>query len=121
MALKGVNKMTLVGNVGKAPDIRYDSGGSPVANFTVATGEYWRDKATGENRETTEWHQVVVFGKLAEVIRDRVTTGTQLYLEGKNKTRQWTDNNGIVRYTTEVVVEGYHGLVQILAKQKEIA
>lgn len=114
MAAKGVNKVTLLGHIGQEPEVRYNNSGKPIATFTTATGEYWRDKATGEQRESTEWHKIVVFGKLAEIIKDKAKKGTQIYLEGKNKTTKWQDENGKDHYTTEVVVEGFQGVIQIL-------
>lgn len=114
MAAKGVNEITLLGHIGQDPDVRYNNSGKPIATFTLATGEYWRDKATGEQRESTEWHKVAVFGKLAEIIKDKAKKGTQIYLKGKNKTTKWQDENGKDHHTTEVVVEGFQGVIQIL-------
>ncbi|MHC5780299.1 single-stranded DNA-binding protein [Aliivibrio fischeri] len=114
MAAKGVNKVILLGHLGQDPEIRYNNSGKIIASFTLATGEYWRDKETREQRESTEWHKVVVFGKLGEIIKDKAKKGTQIYLEGKNKTTKWKDENGKDHSTTEVVVEGFNGVIQIM-------
>ena len=103
MAQRGVNKVILVGNVGNDPDVRYTANGQAVANLSIATSEVWRDKATGEKQERTEWHRVVFFGKAAEVVRDYTKKGSKLFVEGALKTRKWEDKNGIERYTTEIV------------------
>lgn len=99
---KGVNKVILVGNLGSDPDVRYMPSGTAVANFSVATTDTWRDKQSGEQREQTEWHRVVLKGRLAEVAGEYLSKGSQVYLEGSNRTRKWTDNQQIERYTTEV-------------------
>ena len=103
MAQRGVNKVILVGNVGNDPDVRYTANGQAVANLSIATSEVWRDKATGEKQERTEWHRVVFFGKAAEIVRDYTKKGSKLFVEGTLKTRKWEDKNGIERYTTEIV------------------
>ncbi len=105
MASRGVNKVILVGNLGQDPEVRYMPNGGAVANITLATSESWRDKATGEMKEQTEWHRVVLFGKLAEVASEYLRKGSQVYIEGQLRTRKWTDQSGQDRYTTEVVVE----------------
>ncbi|VFP84384.1 Single-stranded DNA-binding protein [Candidatus Erwinia haradaeae] len=104
MASRGVNKVILVGNLGQDPEIRYIPNGSAVTNITLATSESWRDKQTGETKEKTEWHRVVLFGKLAEVACEYLRKGSQVYIEGSLQTRKWTDQSGIDKYTTEVVV-----------------
>ncbi|MDT1066772.1 single-stranded DNA-binding protein [Providencia stuartii] len=104
MASKGVNKVILIGHLGQDPEIRYMPSGGAVANLTLATSESWRDKQTGEMREKTEWHRVVIFGKLAEVAGEYLKKGSQIYVEGSLQTRKWTDQSGQDRYTTEVVV-----------------
>lgn len=104
MSSKGVNKVILIGRVGQDPEIRYLPNGGAVANITLATSEQWRDKSTGEPKESTEWHRVVLFGKLAEVAGEYVKKGAQLYIEGKLQTRKWQDQQGVERYSTEVVV-----------------
>jgi len=104
MASRGVNKVILVGNLGQDPEVRYMPNGGAVANITLATSEAWRDKQTGENREVTEWHRVVLFGKLAEVAGEYLRKGSQVYIEGQLRTRKWQGTDGHDRYTTEVVV-----------------
>ncbi|OAN16503.1 single-stranded DNA-binding protein [Photobacterium jeanii] len=114
MASRGVNKVILVGNLGNDPEIRYMPSGGAVANITVATSESWRDKNTGEQREKTEWHRVALFGKVAEVAGEYLRKGSQVYIEGQLQTRKWQDQNGQERYTTEVVVQGFNGTMQML-------
>ncbi|KAB8306558.1 MULTISPECIES: single-stranded DNA-binding protein [Rahnella] len=113
MASRGVNKVILVGNLGQDPEIRYMPNGGAVANMTLATSESWRDKATGEQKEKTEWHRVVLFGKLAEVAGEYLKKGSQVYIEGALQTRKWTDQAGVEKYTTEVVVN-VGGTMQML-------
>ncbi|VFP87196.1 Single-stranded DNA-binding protein [Candidatus Erwinia haradaeae] len=113
MASRGVNKVILVGNLGRDPEIRYIPNGSAVTNIALATSESWRDKQTGETKEKTEWHRVVLFGKLAEVACEYLRKGSQIYIEGSLQTRKWTDQSGIERYTTEVVVN-VGGTMQML-------
>ncbi|QUJ67156.1 single-stranded DNA-binding protein [Photobacterium sp. GJ3] len=114
MASRGVNKVILVGNLGQDPEIRYMPNGGAVANITIATSDSWRDKATGEQREKTEWHRVALFGKLAEVAGEYLRKGSQVYIEGQLQTRKWQDQNGQDRFTTEVVVQGFNGVMQML-------
>ncbi|OTW22456.1 single-stranded DNA-binding protein [Vibrio parahaemolyticus] len=114
MASRGINKVILVGNLGNDPEIRYMPNGGAVANITIATSESWRDKATGEQREKTEWHRVVLFGKLAEVAGEHLRKGSQVYVEGQLQTRKWQDQSGQDRYSTEVVVQGFNGVMQML-------
>lgn len=118
MASRGVNKVILVGNLGQDPEIRYMPNGGAVANITLATSESWRDKATGEQKEKTEWHRVVLFGKLAEVAGEYLKKGSQVYIEGKLNTRKWTDQAGIEKYTTEVHVN-VGGTMQMLGGKSE--
>jgi len=113
MASRGVNKVILVGNLGQDPEVRYMPNGGAVANITLATSETWRDKQTGENREVTEWHRVVLFGKLAEVAGEYLRKGSQVYIEGQLRTRKWQGTDGQDRYTTEVVVN-VGGTMQML-------
>lgn len=113
MASRGVNKVILVGNLGQDPEVRYMPNGGAVANITLATSESWRDKATGEMKEQTEWHRVVLFGKLAEVAGEYLRKGSQVYIEGALRTRKWTDQSGAEKYTTEVVVN-VGGTMQML-------
>ena len=113
MASRGVNKVILVGNLGQDPEVRYMPNGGAVANMTLATSESWRDKQTGETKEKTEWHRVVLFGKLAEVAGEYLKKGSQVYIEGSLQTRKWQDQSGQERYTTEVVVN-VGGTMQML-------
>ena len=117
MANRGINKVILVGNLGQDPEIRYMPNGNAVANFSVATSESWKDKQTGENRDRTEWHRVVVFGKLAEIAGEYVKKGTQVYLEGQLQTRKWQEQAGNDRYTTELVINAVGGTLQILGSR----
>ena len=100
--MASVNKVIIVGNLGKDPETRYAPSGDAICNITLATTDTWRDKATGEKREATEWHRVVFFGKLAEIAGQYLKKGSQVYLEGKLKTRKWQDKDGADRYTTEI-------------------
>lgn len=100
---RGINKVILVGNLGKDPEVRYTTSGSAVTNITVATAESWNDKATGEKQERTEWHRIVFFGRLAEIAGEYLKKGRQVYVEGGLRTRKWQDQNGQDRYTTEIV------------------
>ncbi|CAH0297209.1 single-stranded DNA-binding protein [bacteria symbiont BFo1 of Frankliniella occidentalis] len=104
MASRGVNKVILVGNLGQDPEVRYMPNGGAVTNITIATSESWRDKTTGESKELTEWHRIVLFGKLAEIAGEYLHKGSQVYIEGQLRTRKWTDQSGQDKYTTEVVV-----------------
>lgn len=103
MSSRGVNKVILIGRLGKDPESGTTAGGEPWCNFSVATSEVWKDKETQEKKETTEWHRVSIFGKLAKIAADYLKKGSQVYLEGSNKTRKWQDKSGNDRYTTEVV------------------
>ena len=114
MASRGVNKVILIGNLGNDPEIRYMPSGGAVANITIATSESWRDKSTGEQREKTEWHRVALFGKLAEVAGEYLRKGSQVYIEGQLQTRKWQNQQGQDQYTTEVVVQGFNGVMQML-------
>ncbi|MGE4617632.1 MAG: single-stranded DNA-binding protein [Gammaproteobacteria bacterium] len=100
---RGINKATLIGNLGADPEIRYTTNGSAVANVRLATAESWRDKETGEQQERTEWHRVVFFGRLAEIVEQYLRKGSQVYVEGRIQTRKWQDRDGNDRYTTEIV------------------
>lgn len=113
MSSKGVNKVILVGNLGQDPEVRYMPTGGAVASLRLATSETWRDKQSGELKEVTEWHSVVVFGKLAEVAGEYLRKGSQVYVEGRLRTRKWQDQNGQDRYSTEVVVN-VGGTMQML-------
>jgi len=118
MASRGVNKVILVGNLGQDPEVRYMPSGGAVANITLATSESRRDKATGEMKEQTEWHRVVLFGKLAEVAGEYLRKGSQVYIEGQLRTRKWTDQSGQEKYTTEVVVN-VGGTMQMLGGRQQ--
>ncbi len=110
-----VNKVILVGNLGQDPEIRSTSDGREIANFSVATSENWKDKSTGERKEKTEWHRVVVFSSgLVGIIKNYVKKGTKLYLEGQLQTRKWSDSNGVDKYTTEIVLQNYNSSMQII-------
>lgn len=101
--MRGVNKAIIVGTLGQDPDIKFTASGSAVANLSVATNESWRDKSTGENQERTEWHRIVIFGKLAEIAQQYLKKGSQAYFEGRIQTRKWQDQSGNDRYSTEIV------------------
>lgn len=113
MSSRGVNKVILVGNLGQDPEVRYIPNGSAVATLSLATSESWRDKQSGEQKEVTEWHRVVIFGKLAEIAGEYLRKGSQVYIEGQLRTRKWTDQAGQDKYTTEVVVN-IGGTMQML-------
>ena len=101
--MASVNKVLLIGNLGRDPEVRHTTGGSAVANFTMATTDHWSDAATGEKKERTEWHRIVVWGKQAEIAGEYLRKGRQVYVEGSLQTREWTDKEGTKRYTTEVL------------------
>lgn len=113
MADKGVNKATILGHLGKDPEVRYSPSGTAFAKFSLATSESWNDKNTGEKREQTEWHNIVIQGKLAEVAGEYLRKGSQVYIEGKIKTRKYQGNDGQDKYITEIVV-GINGSMQML-------
>lgn len=105
-----INKVTLLGNLGADPEVRMGQDGSKIVTFSVATSEFWSDKQSGERKEKTEWHRVVIFNdRLAEVAEKYLRKGSKVYLEGQLQTRQWKDNNGVDRYTTEVVISRFKG------------
>ena len=101
--IRGVNKVILVGNLGQKPEMRYTATQSAVANISIATTESWKDKESGEMRDKTEWHRVVYFGKLAEIVEKYLDKGSSVYIEGKLQTRKWQDKSGADRWTTEIV------------------
>ena len=103
--MAGVNKVIIIGNLGNDPDMRYMPSGEAVANLSIATSETWTDRNTGEKREKTEWHRVVAFRKLAEIIGQYCRKGSKIYIEGKLQTRKWTDQGGQTRYTTEIIAD----------------
>lgn len=110
-----VNKVILVGNLGADPDVKRMSSGDPVVNLSVATSESWRDKSSGERRDRTEWHRVVIFNEqLAKVAEQYLKKGAKVYLEGQLQTRKWQDQNGVDKYTTEIVLQRYRGELQML-------
>lgn len=100
---RGVNKVTLIGNLGNDPEVRYSGNGNAVANVSLATAESWRDKDSGEQQERTEWHRVVFFGRLAEIVSEYLHKGSQIYVEGRLQTNKWQDKEGNDRYTTQIV------------------
>ena len=113
-----VNKVILVGNLGRDPEVRTTSNGSKVVQLSIATSERWRDRATGEQREKTEWHRVVIFNeRLADVAERYLQRGRQVYIEGQLQTRKWTDQQGIEKYTTEVVLQRYRGELTMLGSR----
>jgi single-strand DNA-binding protein len=110
-----VNKVILVGNLGKDPEVRRMTSGEPVVNLSIATSESWRDKASGERKEKTEWHRVVIFNKnLAEVAETYLRKGSKVYVEGQLQTRKWTDKDGAEKYSTEVVLQNFRGELTML-------
>lgn len=100
---RGINKVILIGNLGADPDVRYTANGAAVSNINLATTETWRDKESGEQQEKTEWHRVVFFGRLAEIVAEYLKKGSQVYVEGRLQTRKWQDKEGNDKYTTEIV------------------
>jgi len=117
--MAGINKVILVGNIGRKPELKYASNGNAIANLAVATSESWKDKNTGEKKEKTEWHRVSVFGKLAEIAGQYLDKGSKVYVEGSLKTTKWQDQSGQDRYTTEVSVSGFGGVLQMLDKRDD--
>ncbi|MFT5703822.1 MAG: single-strand DNA-binding protein [Rickettsiales bacterium] len=110
-----INKVILVGNVGSDPEIRNTNDGREIASFSVATSESWKDKNSGEKKEKTEWHRVVVFSSgLAGIVKNYVKKGSKLYIEGQLQTRKWTDKEGADKYTTEVILQNFNSTLQIL-------
>ena len=115
-----VNKVILVGNLGREPEARKMQDGNPVVNLSVATSESWKDKNTGERREKTEWHRVVIFNdRLAEVAQKYLRKGSKIYIEGQLQTRKWTDQSGVEKYSTEVVLQRFRGELQMLDRAGE--
>ena len=111
---RGINRAILIGNLGEDPDVRYMPNGNPVAKISLATSESYKDKNTGQMVEKTEWHRVIFFGKLAEIVGEYCRKGSQIYVEGKLQSRKWTDQQGQEKYTTEIVVDGFTGQMQML-------
>lgn len=119
MASKGVNKCIIIGNVGQDPEVRYSQSGTCFCSLSVATSESWKDSQTGEKKERTEWHKISITGKLAEIAGEYVKKGAQIYVEGKLQTRKWQDQSGQDRYTTEVVVDSFSGVMQMLGGKQQ--
>ena len=115
--MAGVNKVILIGNLGKDPELRYTASGIPVATFTVATTEEWKDKNTGNKQEHTEWHRIVAWRRLGEICGEYLRKGSKVYIEGKLRTRAWEDKDGNTRYTTEIVAQ----TLQILSPKGEVS
>ena len=110
-----INKVTLVGNLGREPEIRHTQSGSKIVNMSIATTDSWKDKSTGERKERTEWHRVVIFNPgLADIAERFVKKGSRVYIEGSLQTRKWQDNSGVEKYTTEIVLQNYNGELVLL-------
>lgn len=118
MASRGVNKVIIMGTLGQDPEVKYTPSGAAVCNLSVATSEQWKDKQTGEKKEQTEWHRIVLFGKVAEIAGEYLRKGSQAYFEGRLRTRKWTDQAGVEKYTTEIVVN-VGGTMQLIGGKKE--
>jgi single-strand DNA-binding protein len=115
-----VNKVILVGNLGKDPEIRRTQDGRPIGNLSLATSQTWKDKQSGERREKTEWHRVVIFNEgLCKVAEQYLKKGAKVYIEGQLATRKWTDDKSIERYSTEVVIQAYNGVLTMLDSRKD--
>lgn len=115
-----INKVILVGNVGRDPEIRAAQDGTKIASLSIATSESWKDKVTGDRKDRTEWHRVVVFNpQISEFVEKYVTKGVKLYIEGQLQTRKWTDQSGAERYTTEIVITRFKGEISILDSRND--
>ncbi len=113
-----VNKVILVGNLGKDPEVRHTQDGKAIVNLTIATSENWRDKSSGERKEKTEWHRVVIFNEgIAKVAEQYLKKGSSVYIEGSLQTRKWTDKDGVEKYTTEVVLQNFNGTLTMLGSK----
>ena len=119
MGMKGVNKVIVLGNVGQDPEVRYAQSGMCFCNLSVATSESWKDKQAGERKERTEWHRVVLQGKLAEIAGEYVKKGSQVYFEGRLQTRKWQGQDGQDKYTTEIIVDSFSGVMQLLGGKQQ--
>ena len=117
--MAGINKVIIVGNLGQDIEMKYTQDGQAIANFSVATSESWTNKGTGQKQEQTEWHRISIFGKLAEVANQYLHKGSKVYIEGKLQTRKWQDKNGQDRYTTQIIVSGFGGTLQMLDKRDD--
>jgi single-strand DNA-binding protein len=110
-----INKVTLIGNVGRDPEIRSTQDGKEIASITIATSDSWKDKLSGERKERTEWHRIVIFAEgLVNIIKNYVKKGSKLYIEGSLQTRKWVDNSGVERYTTEIVLQNFNSVLLML-------
>lgn len=112
--MSGINKVMIIGNLGQDPEVKFLPSGGAVANISIATSESWKDKQTGEQKEKTEWHRVVIFGKLAEIAGEYLKKGSKVYIEGSLQTRKWTNKEGQDQYTTEIVLQGFNSKMEML-------
>ena len=118
--MSSVNKVVLLGNLGRDPEVRYTPSNAKIVNLSIATSERWRDKNSGDNRERTEWHRVVIFNEnLADIAEKYLAKGSKVYLEGQLQTRKWTDQSGQERYTTEIVLQRFNGVLVLLGGRDE--
>ena len=117
--MSGVNKVIILGNLGQDPEVKFMPSGEAVANISIATSESWKDKQTGEQKEKTEWHRVVMFGKLAEITGEYLKKGSKVYIEGALQTRKWQNQQGQDQYTTEIVVKGFGGKMEMLDSRQQ--
>ena len=116
--MAGVNKVILVGNLGRDPEVRSTQDGKKIVNFSIATSETWKDRQSGERRERTEWHRVVIFNEgLGRIAEQYLRKGSKVYIEGQLQTRKWTDQSGVEKYTTEVVLQNFRGEMQMLDRR----
>jgi single-strand DNA-binding protein len=117
-----VNKVILLGNVGKDPETRYTQDGKAIVNLSIATSEFWRDKSSGERKEKTEWHRVVIFNEnIAKVAEQYLKKGSSVYIEGQLQTRKWTDKDGVEKYSTEIVLQGFNSVLTMVGGKKDDA
>lgn len=115
-----INKVILVGNVGQDPEIRATQNGKEIANLSLATSDSWKDKSTGEKKENTQWHRIVIFNEnLVNVVKSYIKKGSKLYVEGSLQTRKWTDSNGVEKYSTEVVLQNFNGTIVMLGNKND--
>ena len=117
--MSGVNKVIIIGRLGQDPELRYTTSGQAVARFSIATSESWKDKNNGEKQERTEWHRIVVWGRLAELCRDYLAKGRQAYIDGRLQTNSWEDSNGVKKYTTEIIANNIQFLGETAGKMKD--
>jgi single-strand DNA-binding protein len=118
MASRGINKVILIGNLGQNPEVRYTANGDAIANISLATSETWKDKQ-GQVQEKTEWHKIAIFGKLAQIAGEHLKKGSQVYFEGKLQTRKWLDKQGQDRFSTEIIVDSFNGIMQMLGGKQD--